>query len=282
MSQYPKDQLLESLSALVDNEASELEVRRLLKQADEQKELAQRWHRYQLIGSLLREEEGAGLSESGDFLAKLSSKLHEEQSDLEGKTTSATAMTEQVSDSSAQRSKAIVSQERAEATHESNKAGVHKLFGDDKKQVWSMLGKVSVAASFAFVIIASFNVFDNADQRSIPGEGALAQQDGVMPVQADAVQSSVAAAPRGFTLPSIGARTVSQSNIQPSAFEALQRPVSMQKNSDLSDAETQSMLNEMLILHAERASANGSISLLPFARVSKMQHPGQSVNSAGQ
>lgn len=46
----------ESLSALMDGEADELEIRRLLNQSSEQEELLETWHNYQLIGSLLREE----------------------------------------------------------------------------------------------------------------------------------------------------------------------------------------------------------------------------------
>ncbi len=46
----------ESLSALVDGEASPLEVRRLLKAGSEDSELNQRWSRYQLAGSVMRRE----------------------------------------------------------------------------------------------------------------------------------------------------------------------------------------------------------------------------------
>lgn len=46
----------ESLSALMDGEADELEIRRLLNQSTEQEALLETWHNYQLIGSLLRDE----------------------------------------------------------------------------------------------------------------------------------------------------------------------------------------------------------------------------------
>lgn len=46
----------ESLSALVDNEASELELRRLLKASDDGLELKQEWQRYQLIGAAIRQD----------------------------------------------------------------------------------------------------------------------------------------------------------------------------------------------------------------------------------
>lgn len=50
------DRMNESLSALVDGEADELEIRRVLNQLEQDDELRQRWNRYQLIGSALRGE----------------------------------------------------------------------------------------------------------------------------------------------------------------------------------------------------------------------------------
>lgn len=50
------DSIHQSLSHLMDNEADELELRRLLKACDEQPELAQTWHRYHLVRSVLHKE----------------------------------------------------------------------------------------------------------------------------------------------------------------------------------------------------------------------------------
>ncbi|MEO0443470.1 MAG: sigma-E factor negative regulatory protein [Pseudomonadota bacterium] len=47
-----KEQLNESLSALVDGEASELELRRILKSNDP--DVDQQWHRYQVVSHLIR------------------------------------------------------------------------------------------------------------------------------------------------------------------------------------------------------------------------------------
>lgn len=49
------ERMNESLSALMDGEADELEIRRLLNQ-ESQQELFDKWQNFQLIGSLLREE----------------------------------------------------------------------------------------------------------------------------------------------------------------------------------------------------------------------------------
>jgi len=52
------DNIHQSLSHLMDNEADELELRRLLKACDEQGEdgLADKWHRYHLVRSVLHKE----------------------------------------------------------------------------------------------------------------------------------------------------------------------------------------------------------------------------------
>ncbi len=50
------DRMKESLSALVDGETDELEVRRILNQVEEDSELRDSWQRYQMIGSLMRDE----------------------------------------------------------------------------------------------------------------------------------------------------------------------------------------------------------------------------------
>lgn len=54
------ERMNESLSALIDGEADELEIRRLLNQ-ESQQELFDKWHGYQLIGSILREEPATAL-----------------------------------------------------------------------------------------------------------------------------------------------------------------------------------------------------------------------------
>lgn len=51
-----KDRNTESLSALVDGEADELEIRRILNQLDKDDEMRGKWKNYHLMGSLMREE----------------------------------------------------------------------------------------------------------------------------------------------------------------------------------------------------------------------------------
>lgn len=75
MTQHSNETLHESLSALVDGEASELEIRRLLKSGDEP-EVRDRWHRYQLAGALMRREVGDRAPEG--FADRVSAALDEQ------------------------------------------------------------------------------------------------------------------------------------------------------------------------------------------------------------
>lgn len=56
------DSFTESLSALMDNEVDELEMRRLLKSVPEDDGLAQTWRRYNLVRSVLQHEDAAPVS----------------------------------------------------------------------------------------------------------------------------------------------------------------------------------------------------------------------------
>lgn len=56
-----KERNNESLSALMDGEADELEVRRILNQLDKDDELRDKWKNYHLMGSLMREESLDGI-----------------------------------------------------------------------------------------------------------------------------------------------------------------------------------------------------------------------------
>jgi sigma-E factor negative regulatory protein RseA len=68
--QSAEQKMNESLSALMDGEASDFEVRRVLKSEDA--ELDQRWQRYQLVSAAMRKE-----SDSGFGLVDLSTSISE-------------------------------------------------------------------------------------------------------------------------------------------------------------------------------------------------------------
>ena len=105
----------EALSALVDDEVSELELRRLLKASEDDVELKQQWQRYQLIGAAIRKDLPA--VNYTDLSASISAAITEDSEFDTG---------------------------RVRAVHQS--AG--KLAA-----LWSTLGRVAVAASVAGAVV---------------------------------------------------------------------------------------------------------------------------------
>lgn len=70
--------LAESISALADNEASPLELHRLLKASESDPDVKSTWNRYQLISAAMRRE--LPEIQTGDFAARLSAALEDEPS----------------------------------------------------------------------------------------------------------------------------------------------------------------------------------------------------------
>jgi len=66
----------ESLSALMDNEGDELELRRVLKSLDESPDSAETWRRYHLMRSLMRHEPGVDVAT--DLSAGVMARLQDE------------------------------------------------------------------------------------------------------------------------------------------------------------------------------------------------------------
>lgn len=75
MRENSQSELLESLSALADGEATEFEIRRILKDEENASLIEENWSNYQRVGSLLRKESIAGV----DISAAVKSAIEEER-----------------------------------------------------------------------------------------------------------------------------------------------------------------------------------------------------------
>lgn len=228
------DQLFESLSAMVDDEASELEMRRVLKSMDGNPEVLERWRRYHLIGSVMRKEHSFSAATPTSLASSIATTLSRE-TDTEENAREPEA-------------------KRVEAS----------------STLRDMLGKTAIAASFAATLVMGFHYMGTAELGA--GENALVTT-GQNPARfvAEEPATIVTHTPIGFELPVPEARTVSMtSNASAPRSGAATRSVSPIYLDDISNHETQDMLNHLLILHAERASVHGSLGIMPFARVHKM------------
>ena len=83
MSEQNRPQpLAESISALMDNQASELELQRILKASEQDAEVKATWSRYQIASSFLRGEQIRGEQASvvgSDFAARISAAIDAEE-----------------------------------------------------------------------------------------------------------------------------------------------------------------------------------------------------------
>lgn len=229
------DQLFESLSAMVDNEASELEMRRVLKNMDSNPEVLERWRRYHLIGSIMRKEHGVSTANPSSLVSSISSTLSRE----------------------------------ADTTQSAQEPVTRR--GVASGGLRDVLGKTAIAASFAATLVMGFHYMGNIDDSA--GDNTLAASGLNAPTSApEEPAAMVTHAPIGFELPLPEARTVSMTSSGSAAIPGAElRPTSPMYLDDISDYETQEMLNYLLIQHAERASAHGSLGIMPFARVHKMR-----------
>lgn len=245
MTQKSSDQLLESLSALVDNEASELEVRRILKNVERNPEVRERWRRYNMIGSILRKESDLNLGGAVDLAGGISEALLAEQAFTGG------------------------APERMQDEPRTTQ-GVRPVTSSSRKGLLDFIAKSAVAASFAGALVIGFNVFGPEQSGEFQGDaGYLANLSA--PQQRPASGPVVTSAPLGFDLPPLESRTVGSNSGGQSANSARMQALSTGQVDDLTDVATQNLLNELLIHHAARASSNGSLGIMPFARVSQMQ-----------
>lgn len=76
--QHPSHSLAEAVSALIDNQASELELQRILKVSEQDERVKSTWSRYQMVGAALRGEQF--VTASPDFAARLSAAIAAEDS----------------------------------------------------------------------------------------------------------------------------------------------------------------------------------------------------------
>lgn len=235
MTQKPTDKILESVSALVDNEASEIELHRILKNIGSDDVIRERWRRYHLIGSVMRRERV--LTDSFDVSAAVARAIAQEKSFAAGGETFA-----------------------------------EDKPGKSEASAWrSVLAKSGVAASFAAAVVLGFQ-FTGFGQLS--DDTRLASADSGAELSAPTAVTNVV--PLGFELPIPQARTVStnpSSMMYSPADSGLRAVLPLEPSQDLSDAQTQELLNRLLIEHAQRSSVNGGLGILPFARVFKMEEP---------
>lgn len=223
----------ESLSALMDNEATELELHRLLKASEEDGELRQSWQRYQVIGSAMRGDLPAG--NYSDLSASISAAIADEP----------------------------VPESNEESNEELNATSQGSLSAGKVVKLWSSLGRMAVAASVAGAVV--FGVQNYQSPLSADAANTVATSASMpsgLPAGYGAPALSARTVSAATYMPSVPERQVSFVPRQSAPDERLSKEY---------NAELQAYLNHLMLEHAEHAALNGSRGMLPFARVAELE-----------
>lgn len=221
--------LTESLSALMDNEASELELQRLLKALDANPDLRNTWSRYQLASAGLKGK--LPMLADGDFAARVSAALVVEE------TYSNTA------------SPVSVSSEGAVALP------VHW---------WQQVGRVAIAASVAGALIVGVQQYQTVAPQSVE---VAAHAPAAAP--AVAAETKIANLPSGINAPALSARTVAVQSGYESRPQENRRVmfVPRQEASPVYNEDISIYVNQLIQEHTDNASMNAVQGMLPYTRV---------------
>lgn len=250
MANTPNDILKESISALVDGETDDFDLRRVLKEAETSPAVRETWRRYHLIGAALRGElrdsnssahdnsQSQGISQvtGNDLAARVRATLNH-PSELPGEPTVPVA-------------------EIASSTAEAPVA----------TRWWEGAGKASIAATVAIGVLLGVQQFGG-------GTGQL-PLEAIAEVDLPSDQSATVFVPAGFQVPFHSAQHASagsQSTGNTSYLNsAAYRPITLKASRVASNQELQEYLNHVLLKHAEQASTAGGLGVVPIARVSKL------------
>ena len=228
-----QDMIKESLSSLVDGEASDLEVRRLLKACDENPELRQSWSRYQIASQVIKDSSPLEVGNI-DMSTDLSIKI-----------------------------KASIANEPAiEIKQQSDKVDKQTF----KRDLWPNIGRFAVAASVAAVVVlgATYNpspsqsidtIATNSGSSSPLSEQPLSEQ---MVHQGLANKNIVQTASHSPTTGDSGIRV----NNQPITINS-----STLKEGDQDILQLERQLNRLMLEHVENTSQNNYQGILPYVRI---------------
>lgn len=236
MSDQNQSHLAETISALMDNQVSELELQRILKATAEDAELKAVWDRYHLARAVLKKD----LTHLApvDFASRISAAIEVED-----------------------KLEFIQSQNvQAQATKAKTSGGSAVLAINNW---WANVGRVAIAASVAGAVILGVQQLQT--QPSVTGD-LMAANEKLTPVTQEQPLVNL---PSGINAPELTARTVA---VQ-SGFES--RPnqnrrvvfVPRQSAQPVNADEVSAYVNELMEVHSDNAARNSGQGVLPFTRV---------------
>lgn len=269
MTEKADNPLKESLSALLDGEASEFELRRILKSGDET-EAREIWQRYQIASALLRGDchsPGEALNAPA-FSAGVIAALNAEDLVHQDMANQDQAYREEDGQSQSPRTD--------NATPYTRDSGFSAILTNSW---YSALGKVAIAASVTFAMLLGVSQFSLNEAGGVDANAVMAGVE----ASANHPGDTSANVPDGYSVPSLNAMTVSSVPGSPSRYNSTVRsltlPASAAQNGTVQSGtveyspELQAQLQRILILHSEKATAEVGLTIVPISRLSSQDIP---------
>lgn len=227
--------LAESLSALMDNQASELEIQRLLKALDASPELKSTWSRYQIASAGLKGE--LPVIASSDFASRISAAIDAEET--------------------------YTLKPQAALQPEGNQADSGNVVVMPLRW-WQQAGRVAVAASVAGALIVGVQQY----QTVAPQTAEFAVNNAVSAPVA-ATETKAANLPSGINAPALSARTVAVQSGYESRPQENRRVmfVPRQEAAPIYNEDVSTYVNQLIQEHTDNASINSGQGMLPYTRV---------------
>ena len=229
--------LAESLSALMDNQASELEIQRLLKALESDPEIKTTWSRFQLASAGLKRD--LPMMVSSDFAARVSAAIEAEESH---------SLPPEVSVQSV-----------AAQSASGNVVAMPLRW-------WQQAGRVAVAASVAGALIVGVQQYQSG---VAPQSAEFAANTAVPAPVAVNTESKAANLPSGINAPALSARTVAVQSGYESRPQENRRVlfVPRQNAVPIYNEEVSTYVNQLIQEHTDNASSNSGQGMLPYTRV---------------
>jgi len=234
--------LAESLSALMDNQASELEIQRLLKALESDPEIKSTWSRFQITSAGLKGE--LPVLASSDFASRVSAAIDAEETySTPAETTSVAAVASTPENTSPAEGGNVVAM---------------------PTRWWQQAGRAAVAASVAGALVVGVQQYQTDASQSVQ---MAATTPAVAP--SPGVEHKAANLPSGINAPALSARTVA---VQ-SGYEA--RPqenhrvmyVPRQEAAPVYNEDISTYVNQLIQEHTDNASHNSGQGMLPYTRI---------------
>lgn len=227
--------LAESLSALMDNQASELELQRLLKTLDADPELKSTWSRYQIASTGIKGD--VPVLASSDFASRVSAAIDAEET---------------------------YSQQPQVATQQDTGSAVAGNVIAMPLRWWQQAGRAAVAASVAGALIVGVQQYQSVAPQSVEVAANTAVTAPVV-----VTETKAANLPSGINAPALSARTVAVQSGYESRPQESRRVmyVPRQEATPVYNEDISTYLNQLIQEHTDNASLNSGQGMLPYTRV---------------